>query len=163
MTAPKIRPKPQGLDKPLATRIIKVMSRVNTRLYRATGGRVGKNWRIMAGFKKPVPICLLTTTGRKTGQPRTVPLCFLQDGENIVLVASQGGLPTNPQWFGNIRANPAVEIEIGKKRRAYKAREATGSERDRLWPQLVDLYADYASYQAWTDRQIPVVVCEPTA
>lgn len=161
MTTPKIRPKPQGLDKPIATRIIKVMSRVNTRLYRATGGRLGRNWRIGAGFKKPVPICLLTTVGRKTGQPRTVPLCYLQDADNVVLVASQGGLPANPQWFGNLRANPAVEIEIGRRRTAYRARPADPAERDRLWPQLVELYADYASYQAWTDREIPVVICEP--
>jgi deazaflavin-dependent oxidoreductase (nitroreductase family) len=157
----RTRPKPKGLDKPLATRIIKVMSRVNTRLYRATGGLVGKNWRIGAGFMKPVPICLLTTTGRKSGQPRTVPLCYLQDGDQIVLVASQGGLPANPQWFGNIRANPDVEIEIGKQRAAYRARKATRAERDRLWPQLLELYADYASYQAWTDREIPVVICAP--
>jgi deazaflavin-dependent oxidoreductase (nitroreductase family) len=157
----KTRPKPKGLDKPLATRIIKLMSRVNTRIYRMTGGRVGKNWRIGAGFKKPVPICLLTTTGRKSGQPRTVPLCYLQDGDNVVLVASQGGLPSNPQWFGNIRANPAVEIEIGKRRAAYRAHKATRAERDRLWPELLELYADYASYQAWTDRVIPVVVCVP--
>lgn len=161
MTAPKIRRKPEGLDKPSAIRVIKLMSRVNTRLYRMTGGRVGRNWRIMAGFRKPVPICLLTTTGRKTGQPRTVPLCYLQDGDNIVLVASMGGLPANPQWFGNLRANPAVEIEIGKRRSRYRAREATPAERDRLWPELVALYPDYASYQAWTEREIPVVICEP--
>jgi deazaflavin-dependent oxidoreductase (nitroreductase family) len=161
MSAPKIRPKPEGLDKPVAVRIIKVMSRVNTRVYRLTGGRVGKNWRIGAGFKKPVPICLLTTTGRKSGQPRTVPLCYLQDGATIVLVASQGGLPSNPQWYGNIKANPAVEIEIGKQRAAYRARTATAAERDRLWPELLELYADFASYQAWTERQIPVVLCEP--
>jgi F420H(2)-dependent quinone reductase len=161
MTAPRIRPKPQGLDKPIATRIIKVMSQVNTRLYRATGGRVGRNWRIGAGFKKPVPICLLTTIGRKSGQARTVPLCYLRDGSNIVLVASQGGLPTNPQWYGNLRAQPAVEIEIGRTRTAYRARTATRAERDRLWPKLLELYPDYASYQAWTERRIPVVICEP--
>ena len=161
MTPPKIKPKPQGLDKPIATRLIKVMSRMNTRIYRATGGRVGKKWRIGAGFKKPVPICLLTTTGRKSGQPRTVPLCYLQDGDNVVLVASQGGLPSNPQWYGTILANPAVEIEIGKRRTAYTAHKASSTERDQLWPQLVDMYADYASYQAWTDREIPVVICAP--
>lgn len=161
MSAPKTRPKPKGLDRPATTRIIKAMSRVNTRLYRLTGGRVGRNWRIGAGLKKPVPICLLTTTGRKSGQRRTVPLCYLQDGANIVLVASQGGLPTNPQWYGNIRANPAVEIEIGRRRAAYQARKANRGERAELWPKLVDLYADYASYQEWTDREIPVVVCEP--
>jgi deazaflavin-dependent oxidoreductase (nitroreductase family) len=162
MTAPKIKPKPQGLDKPLTTRLIKLMSRVNTRVYRMTGGRVGKNWRIMAGFKKPVPICLLTTTGRKSGRPRTVPLCYLQDGANIVVVASVGGLPSNPQWFGNLRANPEVEIEIGRKRTGYRARQAEAAERDRLWPRLVELYPDYASYQSWTDREIPVVICEPS-
>jgi F420H(2)-dependent quinone reductase len=161
MTAPTTKPKPKGLEGPAAIRIIKVMSRVNIRLYRLTGGRIGKKWRIGAGFKKPVPICLLTTTGRKSGEPRTVPLCYLQDGPNIVLVASQGGLPTNPQWYGNVRANPAVEIEIGKRRTAYRARKATASERAELWPKLVDMYADYASYQSWTDREIPVVVCEP--
>jgi deazaflavin-dependent oxidoreductase (nitroreductase family) len=161
VSAPRIRPKPKGLDKPLATRVIKVMSTVNTRVYRATRGRVGKNWRIMAGFKKPVPICLLTTTGRKSGQPRTVPLCYLQDGADIVLVASQGGLPANPQWFGNLMVNPAVEIEIGRRRTHYRARPADPGERDRLWPQLVELYPDYASYQAWTDREIPIVICTP--
>jgi deazaflavin-dependent oxidoreductase (nitroreductase family) len=158
-TPAKLRPKPQGLDKPIATRIIKLMSRVNTRVYRLTGGRVGKNWRIGAGFKKPAPICLLTTTGRKSGEPRTVPLCYLQDGSDIVLVASKGGLPTNPQWYGNLRANPEVEIEIGKQRATYRARTATKAERTRLWPQLIDLYADFDSYQSWTDREIPVVIC----
>jgi deazaflavin-dependent oxidoreductase (nitroreductase family) len=162
MTAPKTKPKPKGLDKPIAVRIIKVMSRVNTRVYRLTGGRLGKKWRVGAGFKKPVPICLLTTTGRKSGQPRTVPLCYLQDGDDVVLVASQGGLPSNPQWFGNVRANSAVQIEIGRQKFDYNAHKANAAERARLWPMLVDLYADFASYQEWTDREIPVVICEPT-
>ena len=156
-----IKPKPKGLDRPSTTRVIKLMSRVNTRLHRLTGGRVGKNWRVGAGFRKPVPICLLTSTGRKTGQRRTVPLCYLQDRSNIVLVASQGGLPTNPQWYYNIKANPAVEIEIGKRRMACTARVAAAEERARLWPRLVAMYADYASYQSWTEREIPVVICEP--
>jgi F420H(2)-dependent quinone reductase len=162
MTGPaKARPKPKGLDRPSTTRIIKLMSRVNTRVYRLTGGRLGRKWRIGAGFRKPVPICLLTTTGRKSGQPRTVPLCYLQDGRDIVLVASQGGLPTNPQWYGNIRANPAVDIEIGRQRGAYRARTASRTERERLWPRLLELYADFAAYQSWTEREIPVVICEP--
>jgi deazaflavin-dependent oxidoreductase (nitroreductase family) len=85
----------------------------------------------------------------------------MQDGPNIVLVASQGGLPTNPQWYGNIRANPAVEIEIGRRRAGYRARPADPDERARLWPELLEMYADYASYQSWTEREIPVVICEP--
>lgn len=158
---PELKSKPKGYDRPSTTQLIKVMSRVNTRLYRLTGGRVGKNWRIGAGFRKPVPICLLTTTGRKSGQPRTVPLVYLRDGDSIVLVASKGGLADNPQWYGNLKANPAVHIEIGRHRTAYRAREASEHERARLWPQLLDLYADFASYQSWTQRQIPVVICTP--
>ena len=156
-----LKPKPKGLDRPATTRVIKAMSSMHTRMYRLTGGRLGKNWRIYAGVRKPVPICLLTTTGRKSGQPRTIPLCYLQEGDAILLVASQGGLPTNPQWYYNLRADPSVEIEIGKRRRAYRARVADPAERARLWPKLVDLYADYESYQSWTDREIPVVICEP--
>jgi F420H(2)-dependent quinone reductase len=156
-----LKPKPKGLDRPATTRVIKAMSTLHTRMYRATGGRLGKHWRIGAGIRKAVPVCLLTTTGRKSGQPRTVPLCYLQEGEAIVLVASQGGLPENPQWYYNVKANPTVRIEIGCRRRAYRARIAGPDERARLWPKLVDLYADFESYQSWTDRQIPVVVCEP--
>lgn len=159
--APKVRARPKGLDWPGTTRVIKLMSSVNTHVYRLTGGRIGKNWRIGAGLRKPVPICLLTTTGRKSGRARTVPLCFLRDDDRIVLVASQGGLPANPQWYHNITANPAVEIEIGQRHAAYRAHTADQSERARLWPALVDLYADYASYQSWTEREIPVVICEP--
>ena len=155
------KPKPKGLDRPSTSSVIKLMSRVNTRLYRLSGGRIGKNWRIGAGFRKPVPICLLTTTGRKSGQPRTVPLCFLRDGANVVLVASQGGLPSNPQWYFNIKTNPAVQVEIGKQRCDYAARVASAEERARFWPRLVELYADFESYQSWTDREIPVVICEP--
>ena len=154
------KPKPKGLDRPSTVRIIKVMSRVNTRIYRLTGGRLGKKWRVGAAFRKPIPICLLTTTGRKSGQPRTVPLCFLPQGEDIVLVASQGGLPSNPQWYYNVKANPDVQIEIGKQAAGYKARVAQPDERAELWPKLVDLYADFDTYQAWTEREIPVVICE---
>jgi len=156
-----MKAKPKGLDRPSTIRVIKVMSRVNTRLYRLTGGRLGKKWRVGAGFRKPVPICLLTTTGRKSGQPRTVPLCFLQEGEDVVLVASQGGVPTNPQWYFNVKANPDVQIEIGRRASGYKARAAQSDERARLWPKLVELYADFDAYQSWTDREIPVVICEP--
>jgi F420H(2)-dependent quinone reductase len=159
----KTKPKPKGLDRPATTRMIKLMSTVHTRMYRATGGRLGKNWRIGSAVRQPVPVCLLTTTGRKSGQSRTVPLVFMRDGANIVLVASKGGLPDNPQWYGNVKANPAVEIEIGKQHSAYSARIASPDERAQLWPRLVELYADFASYQTWTDREIPVVICEPAS
>ena len=161
MSATKVKAKPKGLDRPSTTKVIKAMSSLHTRLYRRSGGRIGKNWRIGAAARKAVPVCLLTTVGRKSGQPRTVPLCYLREGDAVVLVASQGGLPTNPQWYYNLKANPEVQIEIGKQRGAYRARVAGRAERARLWPKLVELYADYESYQSWTDREIPVVVCEP--
>ena len=161
MKPPSTKPRPAGLDKPIAMKIIKRMSAAHTRLYRATGGRIGKKWHAGSALFKGVPICLLTTSGRKSGQPRTVPLCYLADGDRVVLVASQGGLPSNPQWFHNVEANPDVRIRIGRTERLMRARTAGPDERAELWPRLVDMYADYASYATWTEREIPVVICEP--
>lgn len=162
MAAPKLKPRPQGLDKPIAKRIIKTMSAVHIRLYRLSGGHLGKKWRVGSAMRKSVPNCLLTTTGAKTGLARTVPLVYLADGDRIVLVASMGGLPKNPQWFYNVRANPEVQIQIMRSVRTMQARVATPDERRVLWPRLVDMYADFASYQTWTEREIPVVICEPS-
>lgn len=156
-----MKTKPKGLDRPSTTRIIRVMSAVHTRMYRLTGGRLGKNWRIGSAVRKAAPVCLLTTTGRRSGQPRTVPLIYLRDGADLVVVASQAGLPKNPQWYGNLQADPRVQIELGKRKGDYLAHTATPDERARLWPRLVALYADYDSYQSWTDREIPVVICTP--
>ena len=156
---PKTRP--DGLDSPITPRIIKGLSRANVALYRLTGGRVGGTWRIGSALRRGVPICLVTTIGRKTGQPRTTPLLYLPDGENVVVVASQGGLPRNPQWSLNVVANPDVTVQIGRSKRTMRAHVADDAERAVLWPRLVELYADFESYQSWTDRVIPVVVCEP--
>ncbi|WP_137723234.1 nitroreductase family deazaflavin-dependent oxidoreductase [Prescottella subtropica] len=152
--------RPSGLDSKYTARIIKWMSRINVTLYRATGGRLGGKWRVGSAFPWGIPVCLLTTTGRKSGQPRTSPLLFLEDGDRIVLVASQGGLPKNPLWYLNIRANPDVTVQIGSRIRTMRARVAADDERAALWPRLVELYADFDTYQSWTDRTIPVVVCE---
>ena len=124
MTAPKLKPKPKGLDRPSTTKVIKAMSTLNTWLYRATGGRVGKTWRIGSALRKGVPICLVTTTGAKSGEPRTVPLCYLGDGANIVLVASQVRvigevLPDGHANFG-FRSGGGVD--------AHASSEAVGAE-----------------------------------
>jgi len=161
--APKVKPKPKGLDRPSTKKIIKTMSAVHIRLYKATGGRLGKKWHVGSAVFKGVPICLLTTTGAKTNLPREVPLLYMDDGERVILVASQGGLPDNPQWYRNILANPDVEVRVGRRVRPMRARVAAPDERAALWPRLVDLYADFASYQTWTDREIPVVICVPRA
>ena len=155
--------KPKGLDDPGTVKFMKAMAAVNVWLFRRTGGRLGSHWRIGAGFRNPVPICLVEHTGRKTGLTRTTPLVYLDDRPNIVVVASQAGRPENPMWFLNIVANPDVTVQVGRERRAMRARVAGADERALLWPRLVDLYADYASYQSWTEREIPVVVLEPRA
>lgn len=151
---------PPGLDSKWTVSIIKWMSRANVVSYRATGGRIGGKWRVGSAFPWGIPVCLLTTTGRKTGRPRTLPLLFLEDGERVVLVASQGGLPTHPLWFRNITANPEVTVQIRSRVRTMRARVATPEERAEYWPRLLALYPDFDKYQAWTDRTIPVVLCD---
>ncbi|MFD6893551.1 nitroreductase family deazaflavin-dependent oxidoreductase [Rhodococcus sp. NPDC060086] len=151
---------PKGLDSKATSSIIKWMSRGNVALYRATGGRLGGKWRVGSAFPWGIPVCLVTTTGRKTGQPRTAPLLFLEDDDKVLLVASQGGLPKHPLWFHNIVANPEVTVQIRSDIRQLKARVATEAERALYWPKLTAMYPDFDNYQSWTDRVIPVVVCE---
>lgn len=146
---------------PWVVGVIKVMSRVNTWAYRVSGGRIGGSWRVGSALRAPVPVCLVTTTGRKSGEQRTVPLLHLPDGDRVLLVASQGGLPKHPQWYYNVLADPNVTVQVGRRRRAMTAREATSSERAELWPRLVERYADFADYQSNTSRVIPVIICEP--
>jgi deazaflavin-dependent oxidoreductase (nitroreductase family) len=156
-----MKTRPKGLDSPATRTIIKVMSGANVWLYRRSNGRIGKTWRVGSALRHGVPVCLLTTTGRKSGLPRTVPLLHMTDGDNVILVASQGGLPENPQWYGNVLADPDVSVQFGRTTRRMRARTAAPDERARLWPQLIEVYADFDSYQSWTDREIPVVICEP--
>ncbi|WP_430716461.1 nitroreductase family deazaflavin-dependent oxidoreductase [Rhodococcus rhodochrous] len=151
---------PKGLDSKATVSIIKWMSRFNVAAYRATGGRIGGKWRVGSAFPWGIPVCLVTTIGRKTGQPRTAPLLFLEDGDKVILVASQGGLPKHPLWFRNIQANPEVTVQIKSRVRTMHARVANEEERARYWPMLTAMYPDFDKYQSWTDRVIPVVVCE---
>ncbi|MEN0138239.1 MAG: nitroreductase family deazaflavin-dependent oxidoreductase [Rhodococcus sp. (in: high G+C Gram-positive bacteria)] len=161
MNAPATPAPPPGLDSKWTASFIKWMSKVNVVLYRRTGGRLGSKWRVGSAFPRGLPVCLLTTTGRKSGEPRISPLLFLEDGDRIILVASQGGLPKHPMWYLNLRANPQVTVQVKSRVRPMTAEVADPGERARLWPRLVDMYADFDNYQAWTDRTIPVVVCTP--
>lgn len=154
--------RPDGLDSPVTVTLIKYMSRAQVRLFRLTNGRVGSRWRIGAGFRKPVPTLLLDHVGRKSGRTFTTPLLFLEDGPDLVVVASQGGLPRNPQWYANLVAHPDTTVHVPRQGvRRVRARTAGPDERAELWPRLVELYADFAKYARWTDREIPVVVLEP--
>jgi deazaflavin-dependent oxidoreductase (nitroreductase family) len=123
-------------------------------IYRLSGGKVG-------GRFGKAPVLLLTTRGRRSGKSRTTPLLYLEDGGDLAVVASKGGSPRHPAWFHNLRANSDVEVEVGRRRERRRARVATPEERERLWPQVVDLYGSYASYQDKTTREIPVVILEP--
>jgi len=110
------------------------------------------------------PAVLLTTVGAKSGQPRPIPLLYVTDGENIVLIASNGGSPRHPAWYYNLRAHPEVQLLVNGRTATYTAHEATGAERARLWRKAVDLYAGYETYQQRTrGRQIPVMVLTPKA
>jgi F420H(2)-dependent quinone reductase len=158
MAAPK---RPRQLDSPLLPVIFRHMSRAQVWVYRKTNGRIGGKWRIGAGFRKPVPTLLLEHRGRKSGKLFTVPLLYLRDGQDLVVVASQGGLPNHPQWYRNLVACPDTIAQIGGERRGVRALTAGAQQRSRLWPRLVELYADFDTYQSWTEREIPVVVLRP--
>src|SRR5690606_20321470 len=151
---------PKGLDSKATTSIIKWMSRFNVAAYRATGGRIGGKWRVGSAFPWGIPVCLVTTIGRKTGQPRVAPLLFLEVGDKVILVASRGGLPKHPLWFRNIQAHPEVTVQIRSRIRKMQARVASDEERAAYWPKLTAMYPDFDNYQSWTDRVIPVVICE---
>lgn len=154
--------RPKGLNAPAALKALRIMSKVHVRVFKLTNGRIGHTWRVGAGFTKPVPTLLLEHVGRKSGAVFTTPLLYLEDGRNLVIVASQGGLPKNPQWYANLVAHPETQVHLRKERgRPVLARVATPEEKAELWPRLVDLYADFAKYDTWADREIPVVILEP--
>jgi deazaflavin-dependent oxidoreductase (nitroreductase family) len=143
-----------GFRKRLFRTGLKLMSKVHRALYRVTGGRaVGRVWGL--------EILLLTTTGRTTGAPRTTPLCYLTDGDDLVVVASNGGMDWFPDWWLNLMSEPRATVEIGRSRRAVVARQASPEERERLWTALTAIAPGYLEYQRRTSRQIPLGILRP--
>jgi deazaflavin-dependent oxidoreductase (nitroreductase family) len=122
--------------------------------YRETGGDVGHDWR--RGSK----ILLLTTKGRKSGEPTTTPLIYENAGDAYVIVASKGGAPEHPGWYRNLVNDPNVELQVKDEVFPARARTAEAEERERLWKLAAQQWPDYDAYQTRTDRQIPVVVLE---
>ncbi|MCW2814640.1 MAG: hypothetical protein JWN84_2095 [Nocardioides sp.] len=162
MTPEEREKRQKALASPVAAKVIKWMARGQVTVFRLTNGRIGSKWRIGAGFRKPVPTLLLDHVGRKSGTQFTTPLLYLDDGPRLVVVGSQGGLPKDPQWVANLRAHPDTTVHVrGERARPVRARVVDEAERAELWPRLVELYADFATYQATTDRRIPVIVLEP--
>ena len=131
---------------------LRVMGAVHNFLYQLTGGKVG-------GRMGKAPVLLLTVRRRKTGKQRTTPLLYGRDGDDLVVIASVGGAPKHPAWYLNLQGQEA-DVQIGRERRRVRARDAEGDERERLWAEMVAIYAPYASYQQKTSRRIPVVVLE---
>jgi deazaflavin-dependent oxidoreductase (nitroreductase family) len=122
--------------------------------YRETGGEVGHIW------KEGSTVLLLTTTGRKSGEPRTKPLIYAADGDRYVIVASRGGAPKHPSWYLNLQQTPEVEVQVKDEVFHARARTAEGAERERLWTKVNEVWPHYAEYATRTDREIPVVVLE---
>lgn len=128
----------------------------HVRRYRQTGGEVGHSW------KEGSTVLLLTTKGRTSGEERTTPLIYAQDGDRYVIVASKGGAPDHPGWYRNLRQDPAVELQVLDEVFPARARTAEGEERERLWRKANEVWRHYDAYQQQTDREIPVVVLERT-
>ncbi len=126
----------------------------HVRRYRETNGEVGHVWR------EGSTILLLTTKGRKTGEPRTTPLIYAQEGDRYVIVASKGGAPEHPGWYRNIEKDPSVELQVLGEVFPAHARTAEGEERERLWRRANEVWRHYDEYATKTDREIPVVVLE---
>lgn len=108
-----------------------------------------------------LPTLLLTTTGRKSGEPRPLPLIYGEAGQSYVVIASKGGMPNHPLWFRNLEAKPECDLLVGAKAVSARARIAEGEERERLWKMMVEVYPPYTDYQKSTERVIPVVVLDP--
>ncbi|MEM8609238.1 MAG: nitroreductase family deazaflavin-dependent oxidoreductase [Myxococcota bacterium] len=133
----------------------KLFTRINVAVYKLSKGR------LMNKVPGQGPICLVTMTGRKTGKKREIPLMHVPYGDKKILVASLGGISKNPVWYYNLKANPEVTITALGATGRYRAREVSPDEKATLWPVIVEAYGPYDEYQARTDRDIPVFVCDP--
>ena len=133
---------------------LRASGKLNVPLYRLSRGRLG-------GKVGRAPVCLLTTTGRRSGQARTAPVLYLADGDRLIVIGSNAGNERAPAWSLNLKANPDAEVEIGSARRSVRARVAEGDERAELWRLMNAQYEGFDHYEARTSRDIAVFVLEP--
>ncbi|CAN5743423.1 nitroreductase/quinone reductase family protein [soil metagenome] len=153
MTENKATPTERDLSGP-ARLALKLGSSVHAGVYRATGGK-------LFGRMGKSPILLLNTVGRKSGKKRAIPLLYVVDGEDFVIIASKGGTPTHPAWYLNLKANPETTVEVGDRKVRVKAEEVDAEEKIRLWQKMVEMYPTYDDYQKKTEREIPLLVLHP--
>jgi len=138
----------------LGARGLRWTGKLNVPLYRLSGGRVG-------GKVGRAPVLLLTTTGRKSGEPRTAPVVYLADGDNVVLINTNAGNAKIPAWSLNLKAKPEAEVEVGRRRYPVRARIAAGEEHADLWRKHVEQYAGFDDYKQQMEREPSVFVLEP--
>jgi len=141
---------PPSASSPIDTSLL---GEAHVRLYRETNGEQGYIWN-------GAPILLLTTTGRQSGEPRTIPIIFSRYGDGYVIIASRGGSPTHPKWYLNILDDPNVELQVKADKFAAVARTAETPEREAIWREALKTWPRYDEYQSRTSRLIPVVVIE---
>ena len=144
-----------NMQQQLADIGLKTMSRVHRVILRTTNGKV-----LNSAFG--MPVVELHTVGRRSGLPRTTMLTApVTDGQRIVLVASKGGDDRDPEWYRNLMARPDAEVTVDGQRRPVRARQASAAEKAELWPRVIAAYRGYAGYQRRTQRDIPLVLCDP--
>jgi deazaflavin-dependent oxidoreductase (nitroreductase family) len=148
-------PAPPSLSSPL-WRVWNAFTGAHVNVYRLTRGRIG-------GKFQGARVLLLHHVGRKSGKHRVHPLLYLEDGDDLVIVASKGGVPKHPAWWLNLRDRPDTTVEVGGEKRPVRASLANAEERERIWPRLVEMYPEYGTYQRRTERQIPVVILRRAA
>jgi len=151
--------KPQGKPlSPFQQKMFRLMMRpmtwLNVVLYKMSGGKI-------FGTLGGSPVVLVTMTGAKTGKIRTIPLIHIPRGDDVILIASQGGMPKHPAWYHNLMAHPDVEIQVGAEKRKMHVRQASDAEKAEVWPLAVSIYKDFDLYQSRTDRNIPVLILSP--
>lgn len=122
--------------------------------YLSSNGTRGHIWN-------GIPTLLLTTTGRRSGESRLIPLIYGKYEQAFVVVASKGGSPTHPSWYLNLDDQPDVQVQVGEAKFDAKARTSSGEERAQLWEMMCGVFPTYSEYQSKTDREIPVVVLDP--
>jgi deazaflavin-dependent oxidoreductase (nitroreductase family) len=133
--------------------LMKIFWQIHLKLYLWSSGRLVRTIR-------GLPVLLLTTTGKKTGLPRTKVLMYLPYGKDFAVIASNLGEDNHPAWWINLKAEPTATVQIGKEQFTVRAREVEGYEREKIWKALAEINSDYEQYRRWTSRRIPVVVLE---
>lgn len=142
------------LSNSLGARGLRWTGKLNVPVYRLSGGRIGA--KVGDG-----PVLLLTTTGRKSGEPRTAPILYLAYGEAMILIDTNGGNEKLPGWSYNLKAKPVAEVQTGRRKFPVRARIAAGAEREKLWRACTDQYSGFDEYVEWLDRTPSVWVLEP--